>query len=722
MIIILGQEKAEAELRHLRKDLDDALQEKFAANERTSSLNAALKDCMQQLSSMREEQEQRVHDAIMRTSKEFEKAQNKLEEKLSETSKKLANLTVENSHLSKVLIVKENLIEELTNRRSQVEAEFDALMSRLDSVEKENAFLRYELRMLEKDLDIRNEEIELSRRSEKKLLESLKKIKRLEAECQRLRVLVRKRMPGPFASANLKSEVEVQGRYNTETRRRKSSPRGEDLDISNKRISFLVERLQDVEQENKILRDALANKEKDTDYSTAQRTQVIAKLPHVGTETGELHEPQEPMALTFSNTITNELSSTSGFNEECDSSCSRSWASALISELENFKDGDSKPTPELHMIGTSDMSLMDDFVEMEKLAIVAIDVPNKCLTNMDSTGKELIPIGNDDLNNVNQELQTNDLSSPKQFDWLQSVLKVIVEQVHLSKRSIDEVLEDIKIAFQGDSQEDKLQPISGYITWKSPATSPRLSSPRKVSILCSSEEEKNAESVQSMSSSIGEIVELLGKFSCTEASTLSPNLLTADSDYKLHTFGWKLCELANVLQKFMHTCDLLLNGAIDFEKFAAEISSTLGWVLGKSIKNKDWSRATEVENNDLKTELALLKSPKKDIELSLQLTSDDNKALTSEIQQSRESIRNLQIELEDLRESKRMIEEQFENQKLINEDLDTQLTVAKVRLNEVSQKLSSLEVELEDKSHCCEELEGTCLELQLQLERYFNII
>lgn len=45
-----------------------------------------------------------------------------------------------------------------------------------------------------------------------------------------------------------------------------------------------------------------------------------------------------------------------------------------------------------------------------------------------------------------------------------------------------------------------------------------------------------------------------------------------------------------------------------------------------------------------------------------------------------------------------------------------QLTVCKVQLNELLQKLSSLEVELEDRSHYCEELEATCLELQVQLE------
>ncbi|GKD70070.1 hypothetical protein Tco_1324160 [Tanacetum coccineum] len=46
-----------------------------------------------------------------------------------------------------------------------------------------------------------------------------------------------------------------------------------------------------------------------------------------------------------------------------------------------------------------------------------------------------------------------------------------------------------------------------------------------------------------------------------------------------------------------------------------------------------------------------------------------------------------------------------------NDDLN-EVIAAK---NEANQKLSALIVGLEDKSYCCEELEATCLDLQLQL-------
>ncbi|KAK2980728.1 hypothetical protein RJ640_011708 [Escallonia rubra] len=99
------------------------------------------------------------------------------------------------------------------------------------------------------------------------------------------------------------------------------------------------------------------------------------------------------------------------------------------------------------------------------------------------------------------------------------------------------------------------------------------------------------------------------------------------------------------------------------------------------------------------------------------LTESSDSGNSKERTNNKQGIESLQAELETLKESNRIVEEQIENQKLINEDLDTQLTMAKFRLNEVSQKLPSVEVELDDRIHCCEELEATCLELQLQLER-----
>ncbi|KAI3445964.1 hypothetical protein Pfo_002629 [Paulownia fortunei] len=765
--------KAEEEARRLKEELDEVQQQRVAANERLGHLNSALKDCMEQLNLVREEKEQRVHDAVMKTSKEFEKAHKKIEEKLSETSKRLASLTAESSYLSKALLVKEKLIEDLNNIKCQTEAEFEALMTRLDSVEKENAFLRYEFRTLEKELDFRNEEMEYGRRSaeasHKQHLENIKKIKKLEAECQRLRALTRKRLPGPAILASIKSDIEVQGRSQINTRRKAitggSVVRDSSIiycpDNTGKKLSFLIDQMQDLEKENKILKECLAKKEEEIFYHPKVKNFSF----------------QEKFELTMSNPAPDELSFASGYGivDSNEIASSRSWATALISDQEHDKFRDPQTEPECKMIGASDMSLMDDFVEMEKLAIVAIDAPLEasfaasdvsCTLSdssketpghhMNSMTKELVPMGHDEFSDMEHELKKKDPSSEKHNDWLQGVRKMILEQHNITKRSLDELLGDIRMALHSiiHPEPSKLLPISGYITWKSPTSSPS-----------SSFQDSSNEYLQSdVNRSISKIIELVGRFdlSLSEDRNMQNDLLVRDyntlpreksskvADYKIHVFRWKSSELTTVLQEFIHSCNNLLDGKINFEKFTGDLTSILGWIINNCISHQDHSTVRDefrkhlggdgpgtalelesVQNLMLEMEKMysifqveikglkndnFIKSSDKDLDVSLQSGRQNNEALMHKLQQSQQSIASLQNEMEILEESKRTAEDQIENLRLINEDLDTQLTVTKAKLNEVLQKLSSVEVELDNKSHCCEELEGTCLELQLQLQ------
>nr|XP_016507957.1 PREDICTED: filament-like plant protein 7 isoform X1 [Nicotiana tabacum]XP_016507958.1 PREDICTED: filament-like plant protein 7 isoform X1 [Nicotiana tabacum]XP_016507959.1 PREDICTED: filament-like plant protein 7 isoform X1 [Nicotiana tabacum] len=610
---IAGQKKAEAEVLCLKKELDEAVVRREAANESIMHLNTALRDHIQQLTSLREEQEQNVRDAVMRTSKEFEKAHKKLEDRLAETSKRITNLTHENSHLNKVLLVKGKIIEDLTKSSKQAEAEFNALMSRLDSVEKENSFLRYEYQMLEREFHIRNEDMEFSRRSldasHKQQLENVKKIRKLEAECQRLRLLSRKRLPGQVALTKVKNEIEMQEKSQTVIRRRKSDPPTGSLilkdtakdDIRHKEITFLVERMCNLEGENKALKDLLGRKEVEICHSSVKGSKELA----------------------LASPLSNETSSISSYDtcKRDESVCSK-------------------------MIGVSEMCLMDDFAEMEKLAIVAVDSTigssyppsdaslalsdsSRIETHghqIDSTGKELVKVGQYDLYDLGMEVQGQDSLSKRSSNWLHEILKIIMEQSRVSKKGADELLEDIRVALYNVNPPctgpSELLPISGYITWKSPVTSPKM-----------------------------------------QSLTIEPG------------------STQSVISELEKICSIL-----------------------------------QAENERLKAEINSMKSSNKDVQVKLQVMKNKSENLANELKQSQQSIVSLRVELEEAKESKRMMEDLMENQKSINEDLDTQLTVTKVKLNETLQKLSSLEVELEDRSHCCEELEGTCLELQLQLE------
>ncbi|CAK7329905.1 unnamed protein product [Dovyalis caffra] len=626
-----AQEKTEAEVDCLKKELDAALKQGVAANEKLSNSDAALKQCLQQLNSFREEQGQKIHDAVMEATSEFEKAQKTLEEKLMETSKRLTNFAIENTNLSNALLLKEKLVEELHKRASQTVAEFNTLMVRLDSTEKENTFLKYEFHMLQKELEVRNEELEYSRRSadasRRQHLENVRKVTKLEAECQRLRTLLRKKLPGPAVISKMKSEVEMLGREPVESRRKLNLTRDLVLrdpimenspEIPVKNIDFLIEQLRGKEEDNAVLREMMTRKNAELQSSRAMFSQTALRLSQVEAQLIELSGDQKSVQLARHSPSSRELLSPIAGSD------TGSWANALISELEHFRDGKLKSQSERKAIEIMDMSLMDDFVEMEKLAIVSTQTPSAGGNRPSSAGKELV--------SAEQEIHSKVSSNDKYFDWLQVVLTAIFKQQRISKRSLTELLEDIKIALGCISHPNACEhdraafsrhplecDISGYITLK----------------------HQNEYSIAD---------------SLIESSSI-------DTPVKETSKQQDQCNLSNLQE----------------------------------------------ENDSLKNEL-------NDMEARLQSATDKTEALMTKLQESEQSVERLQAEVEILKESKGMIEDQIENQKSINEDLDTQLTVTKSKLNQVFQKFSSLEVELEEKSNCCEELETTCLELQLQLE------
>ncbi|KAD7479385.1 hypothetical protein E3N88_02521 [Mikania micrantha] len=315
---IQGWEKAETEVLALKQELEKATQQRVADEERLRGADSALEECMLQLRFVREEQEKRIHDAVMKTSKEHEKRILSLEEKLAESNKKLSKLGLENTQLSSTLSVKEKIIDEHQLVRVQLDYDLRAVVSQLESTQRENASLSYEVQVLEKELEIRNEEREFNRRTSdmahKQYLESVKKIAKLETEVQRLRLLVQKRLPGPADMTRMKNVAEV-------TRRRSNPFPMESTefkvdDTYSKKIAFLTEQLSSFEEENKLLKEFLHQKAGD-----------------------------------LSKSVTSDM----GSDEKV--SMAGSWA------------------PSYNTVGASDIGLMDDFVEMEKLALVSVDKP-----------------------------------------------------------------------------------------------------------------------------------------------------------------------------------------------------------------------------------------------------------------------------------------------------------------------------------------------------------
>ncbi|KAJ1414483.1 Filament-like plant protein [Sesbania bispinosa] len=830
---VAGWEKAEAEMLSMKQHLDESIPKQLVYEERVAHLDGALKECMQQLRFVREEQEQRIHDAVMKAPKEFEQARMVLEEQLSETSKRLAKSGTENSHLNKSIIDKENLIEDLKRQLVQSEADHNALMIRLESIEKDNASLKYEARVLQKELDIRNEEREFNRRtadaSHKQHLESVKKITKLESECQRLRLLVRKRLPSPSALAKMKKEVEVLGPDSLEMSRKMLNSTSSMVESSLdsypekiiRRITTLTEQLCAVEEENKTLKESLNRKMNEVQFSRTMLARTASKLLQLESEIeskGQMtsEQPRSNVALQeFS------LASMSDIGSDDKVSCAESWASALISELEHFRSEKQMESLSCKSVGPSDINLMDDFVEMEKLAVVSADkdseishasleanneingfsetTPNDITSEV--VGKEIVPVSNhlSEFSTSNQETYSTDILKGNIPSWFQDVVKVILEQNGVTHKSPDDILEDIRLAMKhlnyqnqcgfdsskGSGQFNASNPphFSHNTSWE-PLNNFAVDPSGEVNDAeISSTKRTEQQSQRDLSKSIGKIIELIEGISMpAEDIDNSDPLCKRDGNihahkneenptgYMVRVFQWKTSELSNVLQQFLQVCYDLLNGKVDHEKFAIEVTTALDWIINHCFslqdvssmrdaikKQFDWDETqseneaefgmyaeadklhlpieqlsclsaptnsdghnllTEEMQYDEKKEFKNIKDKVISFESEKEALEGRLQSATNQLQESEKTIASLRLELQTLKESNGIHEDQIQNHAFINADLDAQLR--ETELKEAHHKILELEVELENKNHCCEELDTRCVELQLQLESMKN--
>ncbi|KAJ3704650.1 hypothetical protein LUZ61_008355 [Rhynchospora tenuis] len=323
---ISGWEKTEAEAEYYKNQLNNALLEKQALEENIRKMEETVNDYIQRLELSKRDFEQANLEAARKITLEQDKIR-VMQETVSEKNNKIAALGAEINRLLKTL-------EDVNESRLHLESSLHDAKARIDSVEKSNSSLRYELCMVQKEVEIRTQEREFDHKSanaaHKQHLESIKKVAKLEAECQRLRVMVKKRLPGPAALAKMKNEVETLGfsGISTKTNTNRS----------------LLERLNSMEEENRVLKETLSRTNGELKAARAMNPRTRADY---------------------------RLSSLDLKIEEDNASCaeSGSWASALVAELDNFKS--QKPTSVTSCkspTGLSELSLMDDFVEMEKLA------------------------------------------------------------------------------------------------------------------------------------------------------------------------------------------------------------------------------------------------------------------------------------------------------------------------------------------------------------------
>nr|XP_043614290.1 filament-like plant protein 7 isoform X2 [Erigeron canadensis] len=670
---IQGWEKAEAEVLALKQELEKSTQQTVASEERLYGVDAALKECMQQLRFVREEQEKRVHDAVTKTSREYEKTRTNIEEKLAESNKRVSKLTSENSQLTKALLAKEKTIDELRAIRCQLDSDLSSVISRLEATQRDNSSLSYEVRVLEKELEIRNEERDFNRRtaevSHKQHLESVKKIAKLETEAQRLRMLVRKRLPGPAALAKMKNEVEMLGRDPTEVSRRRSNPfpvatKDSSFDTSGRQIDFLTEQLCALEDENRVLKE------------------------YINQKTNEQSKTQTPRSLVTCHDFPIHASSSDMGSDE-KASMAESWA------------------PSCKTVSASDIGLMDDFVEMEKLAIVSVEKP----------------------------FTSSNLVTESHSDWLENILKVISEHSRITQRLSTDILEDIKVTMtqKGDLGLE-------IIAEKMDANSHEVST----KVLHSE-----------MNGSIEKLIELIEgiRLSGKDDSSSSPYKTSEPpTGYTVRVLQWKTSELGAVLEAFLQSCTSLLNGKADLESFAKELTLTLEWIVNHCFslqdvssmrremeKQFDWDETlSEIEadksrlsvsttaspwnirdnsllnlgeeTKKLNDDLNSMESTKMDLEHKLQLEISKSESLTSQLKKSEKMIEDLQTEVESLKQQKYMIEDRMEVEVKAKKDLDEQLIEAIGEYTEPHIISASMEEQRSNNSSSSIEMESRYLD------------
>lgn len=479
---ITGWEKAESEALALKNHLESVTLSKLTAENRAVHLDGALKECMRQIRSLKEEHEQKLHEVVLTKTKQCEKIKHELEGRIGNLDQELLHSAAEHAALSRSLQEQSNMLIQIREEKSRAEAEIEILKSNIDSCEREISSLKYELHVVTKELDIRNEEKNLSARSaeaaNKQHMEGVKKIAKLEAECQRLRSLVRKRLPGPAALAQMKLEVESLGQGCGDSRLKRSavkppSPRLSHVPDSldsvqklHKENEFFTERLLAMEEETKMLKEALAKRNSELLASRNMCATITNKLQMLEAQSqlGSLGKSspksvvQIPGEGPLSHIASNSPSLTSMSQDGNDDarSCSESWATLTL-DLCHIKK-DKKPGQPNKADSAKDLELMDDFLEMEKLACSAadsngvtsiVDSPENKMPELISTKDKEIP-KNQESSGVEQ--LALDYEDRLPLMKLRSRISLIFESIS-EENEMKNILDDIARAVQDASHE-----------------------------------------------------------------------------------------------------------------------------------------------------------------------------------------------------------------------------------------------------------------------------
>ncbi|XP_020216169.1 filament-like plant protein 5 [Cajanus cajan] len=435
---VSGWEKADAEVVSLKRQLESFSLSKLTADEKAAHLDGALKECMKQIRTVKEESERKLQEVIHMKSNQWEKIKLELEAQIDNLDEGLREVAGENDALLRSLQESSNNIVKLKEEKSEAEAEVELLKKSIQSKEKEITSLKYELHMISKELDIRNEEKNMIMRSaevaNKQHAEDVKNIAKLESECQRLRGLLRKKLPGPAALAQMKLEVESSHHVISASHLRKTCSKTDSMQES----EFLTKQLEVLEEETKTLKEALASSNAELQASRNLYAKTVGRFKRLEAEIHQERSAQKAnLATNYGNSISRiytyppSISSMSDNGHEDPESPAESCSTSIpdhsnirrIGSVGKFVNHKSETISEL----------MDDFLEVEKMA---------CLS--DNGG---VPLGvNSKASDAKDKKETNCLSSNQNWrDRTNQTIEPEADSGYLDKAAEhDEHLQDPK--------------------------------------------------------------------------------------------------------------------------------------------------------------------------------------------------------------------------------------------------------------------------------------
>ncbi|MED6220202.1 hypothetical protein PIB30_042633 [Stylosanthes scabra] len=442
---VSGWEKADAEVASLRCQLKSLTVPKLVVEDRALHLDGALNECMKQIRTVKEDSEQKLKELILVESQQWEKVKSEFEVKIDKLEKGLRREASENAALLRSLQDSSNKIARLKEEKSEAEAEVELLKKNVQSYEKEIASLKYEVHVISKELDIRNEEKNMLMRSaevaSKKNADDARNIAKIETECQRLRGLLRRKLPGPAALAQMKLEVGMSHQVIRTPYHRKAYLKADGLQES----EFLAKQLEVLEEETKRLKEALSTSNAELQASRNLYAKTVCRLRTLEAKIQFFHlekgAEKTNLAINFNNPPSITSISDDG-HEEPESPIESSAASTSdLSEIKRVTSVGKFKKEKSETI----IELMNDFLEVEKMACSSSDNSNVTLgitskvNDSDGTNKqsdEPPKVGDTDYIPEKNDKALQDLKETElMFEEKEQLLAELKEQLSLSHKS-----------------------------------------------------------------------------------------------------------------------------------------------------------------------------------------------------------------------------------------------------------------------------------------------